>query len=337
MVGTKQQYRGNAHVKVLQFLLLTVSALLICGCTSSGIVDSDSLRFGWHEAVLEHQDLDREFRFYIPESVSKTPPVVVLLHGGSQNMDALFEPEAGGTQEWEHIADDEGVVLFVPNGTQGESGSPAEDSRNWNDCRPETQGKPGADDSGFILSMLDWAAAHFAGHDISLNMDRVFATGASNGGMMSYRLAREYPERFAAIGAFIANLPSPSECSGAHTPVPTLIVNGTEDIIMPFEGGSILGGRGKVMSAEATRDHWIDVNNADTSDPEITRLPDLDPDDGSVVICEYYRAEHFGAPVQFCRVEGGGHTMPSINHPIALGRQNRDVEGARLAWEFLKS
>lgn len=321
--------------KKVQTFLVMIFLSVSYGCNSSGIVpsDSDILSFGWHETSIEHEDLDRVFRFYIPESITENPSVVVLLHGGTQSMDKLFRQNAGGTQEWQHIADDEGILLMVPNGTNNDTGSPEGDNQNWNDCRPESQGRADVDDSGFIVSMLDWASNRFAEDNISLNMNRVFVTGASNGGMMSFRLATEYPERFAATGVFIANLPDPSECSGANTPIPVMIVNGTEDPLMPYEGGSIIGGRGEVMSAEDTRDYWIEVNNADASNLEITQLPDLDPDDGSVVICEYYFAQESGAPVQFCRVEGGGHTMPSINHPT-IGRQNRDVEGARLIWEF---
>ena len=116
-----------------------------------------------------------------------------------------------------------------------------------------------------------------------------------------------------------------------------LIVNGTDDPLMPYEGGSIapaFGGLGTVASAEATRDYWVGVNQADTTQRRVEQLPDRDPSDGSVVICETDPpAGRSGAEVRFCRVEGGGHIMPSTEHRLR-GRQNHDVEGARLAWSF---
>jgi len=82
---------------------------------------------------------------------------------------------------------------------------------------------------------------------------------------MTYRLAAERPRRVAAAAAFIANRPQPSECPDASAPVPMLIVNGTDDPITPYDGGSIaprLGGFGTVASAEATRDYWVETRKA---------------------------------------------------------------------------
>ncbi|MFB6272672.1 MAG: PHB depolymerase family esterase [Salinibacter sp.] len=261
-------------------------------------------------------------------------PIVVVLHGGSQSMDAIFGSGAGGTQEWAQIDEEKGVLLLVPNGTNLDTGAPSGDKQSWNDCRPEERARRDADDVGFIAALLDWAAGRFANAQIALDTERTLVTVASNGGMMAYRLATERPGRVAAVAAFIANRPQPSECSKASDPVPMLIVNGTEDPLMPYEGGSIapsLGGLGTVASAEATRDYWVEINRADTTQRSVNQVPDRDPDDGSVLVCERDPpATSRSAPVRFCRVEGGGHVMPSIEHRLQ-GRQNHDVEGARLA------
>jgi len=254
-------------------------------------------------------------------------------------MHAIFSSGAGGTQEWTQIAEDEGVLLLVPNGTNLDTGAPSGDKQAWNDCRPGARARPDADDVGFVAAMLDWAADRFADTQIALATDRAFVTGSSNGGMMAYRLAIERPDRFAAAAAFIANRPQPSECPEAAVPVPMLIVNGTEDPLMPYTGGRIaaaLGGLGTVASAEATRAYWGTVNEADSTQRSVNPLPNRDPNDGSVVVCENDPpATTTGAPVRFCRVDGGGHLMPSIDHRLR-GRQNHDVEGARLAWSFFK-
>ena len=327
------------HFSILFGVLLLLAAPLV-GCSDTpGRLPSaaDTPDPGWHERTLQHDALARKFRFYVPEELPDAVPVVVVLHGGSQSMNALFSSVAGGTQEWTQIAEDEGVLLLVPNGTNLDTGAPSGDKQAWNDCRPGARARPDADDVGFVAALLDWATDRFADTQIALDTDRAFVTGSSNGGMMTYRLATERPGRFAAAAAFIANRPQPSECPKAIVPVPMLIVNGTEDPLMPYEGGTIapmFGGVGTVASAEATRDYWGEVNRADTTQRSVEQLPDRTSDDGSVVVCENDPpAPAAGAPVLFCRVDGGGHLMPSIEHRI-LGRQNHDVEGARLAWSF---
>ena len=326
------------YLPLFPWLLLCFTVCLV-GCNGSGS-NPESVQApepGWHEAMLQHNDLAREFRFYVPEDPPDALPIVVILHGGSQSMDAIFESGAGGTQEWTQIAEEEGALLLVPNGTNLDTGSPRGDKQGWNDCRPEERARPDADDVGFIAALLDWVADRFADTTVTLDVEQTLVTGSSNGGMMTYRLATERPSRFAAAAAFIANRPTPSECPDAATPVPMLIVNGTDDPLMPYEGGSIapaFGGLGTVASAEATRDYWVGVNQADTTQRRVEQLPDRDPSDGSVVICETDPpAGRSGAEVRFCRVEGGGHIMPSTEHRLQ-GRQNHDVEGARLAWSF---
>ena len=322
---------------------ILVVVLSACG-GSSGIdpLPEGSSEPGWHEGRLSHDGLERVFRFYVPASLPDSTPVVILLHGGTQSMDAIFRPRAGGTNEWPILAEEKKFVLLVPNGTNAETGSPTGDDQVWNDCRtPSSDGvtQSTADDVGYVMKLADWAASRFPN-----DLGRLYVTGASNGGQMAYRLAIERPGRFAAIAAFIANLPAESECGRPTTPMPMFMANGTADPITPFNGGTAEG-RGPFLSAPTTRSIWARSNDVDTTRRTITRLPDRDPDDGSIVICEddsAGAAGAAGAPLRFCRVEGGGHSIPSREHDLRrfveriLGPQNHDVEGARLAWTFLR-
>ena len=292
---------------------------------------------GWREGTLAHDGLQRRFRVYVPTTLADDAPMVMLLHGGTQSMTRIFERGAGGTQAWTDVADDEGFLLVVPNGTNVETGAPTGENQRWNDCRTFGADPP-VDDVGFILALADWSAERFR-----LDPDRLVVTGASNGGMMAYRLAVERPDRVSAIAAFIANLPKNGECPEPTQPVPVFIANGTADPLMPYAGGAVANGRGRVHSAEATRDVWVDANAADPSRRTVQALPNRDPDDGSRIVCEAYPAPATGAAVRFCRMDGAGHAMPSRAHRLSrpvewvLGRQNHDVEGARLAWAFLQN
>ena len=323
--------------------VVLVLGLMLSACAGSSGIDplpEDSDEPGWHEGTLQHDGVERVFRFYLPETLPDNAPTVVLLHGGTQSMDAIFRSRAGGTNAWPVVAEEENFLLVVPNGINPGTGAPTGDDQFWNDCRargtvdsPQSE----ADDVGFIMELEAWAQSRF-----SSSPDRLYVTGVSNGGQMAYRLAIEHPQRIAGIAAFIANLPVESECEKPSVPVPVFMANGTADPITPFEGGEA-NGRGPFISAPDTRDLWVEASNADTTQREETPLPDRDPDDGSVVICEDDPATENGASVRFCRIEGGGHTMPSVEHGIPrwirriVGPQNRDVEGARLAWAFLQS
>lgn len=317
-------------------------AFTVSACSASSGIDplpENSDEPGWHEGTLQHDGGERVYRFYLPENLPDNAPTVVLLHGGTQSMDAIFRSNAGGTNAWPTLAEAMKFLLVVPNGTNPKTESPTGDDQFWNDCRApgSVEGPQStADDVGFVMELESWAASRF-----STDPDRFYVSGVSNGGQMAYRLAIERPDRIAGVAAFIASLPIQSECSRPSSPVPVFIANGTEDPITPFEGGDA-DGRGPYLSAPDTRRQWARANKADTTRRTETVLPDRNPDDGSVVICEDDPAGEHGAPVRFCRIEGGGHTMPSIEHGLPrwvrriIGPQNRDVEGARLAWEFLR-
>jgi polyhydroxybutyrate depolymerase len=256
-------------------------------------------------------------------------------------MRTIFEPRAGGTQAWQSLAEQEKFLLVVPNAVNPETGDTQGDQQSWNDCRLPVAGtrtNTTADDVGFVRQIITWARTNY-----QIDNQRVYATGASNGGMMSYRLAIELSDRIAAVAVFIANLPAASECKPASQPVPIAIINGTKDPIMPWDGGNILGDGGKVLSTPATVAYWLKVNHSAGRSVQIHHLPDRDESDNSYIISNFYPATNRGAEVLFDRVEGGGHTMPSIEYQVPrfvqrrlLGVQNHDLEGAKAAWMFLR-
>jgi len=117
-------------------------------------------------------------------------------------MRSIFRPNAGSTKEWMGLAKQEGCILLVPNGTNPETGDAYGDDQNWNDHRRDSAaGQTTADDAGFILALLDQITVQYP-----VDPEQIYVTGASNGGLMTYRLLIEAPDRFAAGAAFIANL-----------------------------------------------------------------------------------------------------------------------------------
>jgi len=289
-----------------------------------------------HWEVLEHDGVVRDFGFYASSGISSHPALVFLLHGGGGSASKAWKQEQG--QDWKELADQDGFLLIFP---QGMPGSDKQSGYHWNDCREAItapQLPSTADDVGLILNLIDWAGEKF-----EIDRQRVYVTGASNGGLMTYRLAMEAPEYFAAAAAVIANLPLGDECLESGIPIPMLIMNGTADPLMPFEGGCVAGDkclRGRVLSTKKTLEFWLVLNQVDVV-PQVEQLADIIPEDGSTVTLYSYLGDSKSKPVLYYRVDGGGHDVPGDQQNGALirsivGLKNQDINGPKEIWRFFK-
>jgi len=218
-------------------------------------------QFGWHERHIVHDGLTRYFSYYIPKQLKPNPDVVMLFHGGTQSMRKILRKRAGGTQEWQSLAEKNGFLLLLPNGVNVKTGDTKGNKQNWNDCRIAIKGNNSAstaDDVGFVDQLLDWSVTNF-----KINESRVYVTGASNGGMMSLRLITELSNRITAAAVFIAHQPVKTDCTKPTKPVPLLMMSATDDPLMLWQGGQIRGDGPMLMSALDTLEYWLKVNKAD--------------------------------------------------------------------------
>ena len=149
--------------------------LLIGSCASAG----EKVR----DLVMAGQT--RHYREFIPADCAKKPcPVIFAFHGGGG--DAAGAEKMFGFQD---LGESAGFITVYPAGL----------SRNWNDGRGEVGAT--ADDLGFFDLVYKDLAAH-----AQIDLKRVFATGISNGGMFSFRLACERSSVFAAVAPVAANM-----------------------------------------------------------------------------------------------------------------------------------
>ena len=321
--------------------LLSVSLTQNCYGEMGDGLSTAERESGWQVISLDVNGVKRWSRVYTPKNLPRNAPTVLLLHGGTQSMDKIFQPNAGGTLEWPILAEKEKFLLLAPNGTNATTGNPLGDKQGWNDLRPSpTYGKPEADDVGFVKVLLDWSEQIYA-----TDPKKVYATGSSNGGLMTYRLLLEMPDRIAAGAAFIANFPSESPfLNSSSPPRPIMIVNGTQDPLMPWNGGATKGSRGKVFSAQETASWWIKHNRADSGRAQEQLIADSSANDSCKLYQTSYPASLGGEPVVFIKMDGGGHSQPSQKHLVPntwmvrrfLGPSCQAAEGAVLAWKFLK-
>jgi polyhydroxybutyrate depolymerase len=171
-------------------------------------------------------------------------------------------------------------------------------------------------------------------------------SGGSNGAQMTLAYLIAGPANVAAAATSNGNLPLNPKAGACSTPTPRrtpiLMAHGSADPAMPYAGGCVAnagGGcaRGRVISAEATRDFWLSANGLSTVQP-LTSVIEIDPNDGGAATRFAYTGV---GPVEWWRMEGGGHPVSSrlvLEAENALnGKQNRDVEFAEIAWTFFKA
>jgi polyhydroxybutyrate depolymerase len=277
------------------------------------------------EGRIATPDGDRTFTMVVPDGASRgRMPVVVALHGALGRGERLKR-----TFGLDAVAAQEGFVTVYPNGKR----------LQWNDGRrPRWGGGSRADDVAFLAAL-----ARQLIDDGIADPKRLYLVGVSNGGMMAYRMACEAPGTFTAYTAVVANMPiDVAETCRPGRGVPMLIINGTSDPLVTWDGGP-LGRRGKYGELISTADSvafWA-RNNGCKGEAQRRPLPDRSEADGSTVVAEQFSDCNSGAPVVLIAIEGGGHVPPGMNTgrpftEMILGKPNRDVSAADLAWKFFK-
>ena len=282
---------------------------------------------------IQYEGRARTWIVYVPEQLAEPAPLVFALPGSGQTGEAL---RYATNYRFEELADRDGFLLvYAEAWAEGGFGGP-----EWNECRKNTR-QPAhlenVDDVGFVLGLLERL-----GREYSIDSERIYATGVSDGGQMSYRLATEHPDRFAAIAAIVAQQAAPenSNCTEPRGPISVLVMNGTADPIIPYQGGeaSFYGvlSAGQVQSIEGTIAHWKRVNGIDAPGTR-EELPDRDTDDESTVVRERWQSPS-GHEVVLYSIVDGGHTIPGgFGAPaLILGPTNFDISAADEIWEFFQ-
>ena len=184
------------------------------------------------------------------------------------------------------------------------------------------------DDVGFISKMIEEVKNNF-----NVDKNRIYTTGISNGGIMSYRLACELSDRIAAI-ASVAPPAVLANCAPGR-PVPVMHIHGTADPCAPYDGGTgggCLGSeRYEMQSAKEMVDIWKNINKC--SGDSIITYQKAD------ATCISYNKCAGDAAVEFCTVEGGGHAWPSGSQYLPadrIGPVSYDISFDQI-WDFLRS
>ena len=293
-----------------------------------GFVTSANVAGASERHVIMWEGQKRSYEMVIPDH-SKRLPLVILLHGHNKTAKIVLKQA-----DFPDIAIRENFVLVAPEGI----------NRSWNDGRSVMEdGKPpsGADDVGFILKIIELLDSSHA----IIDPRRIYVVGASNGGLMALRFACERPDVFAAAAVVSATMPEalPHHCRAK--PIPIQFIIGTEDPIIPWDGGDIMEGNkvDPMLSGLDTVAWWLKHNHC--KEPGITdEMPHLDEDDETTVTRISYKECADSGRVEFYRINGGGHGWPQFGKErraampkvSSLGKANGDINPAEVIWAFFK-
>jgi polyhydroxybutyrate depolymerase len=265
-----------------------------------------------------HGGITREYLVHVPRSYSGAPtPMLIALHGGGgdadfQATDAKYKLISKSEQA--------GFIAVFPNGySRFASGVLA----TWNagTCCGKAQ-ETKIDDVGFIREVI-----HRMERQASIDKPRIFATGMSNGAMLSWRLACEAPEvRAIAPVAGTDNTPA---CRPSR-PVPVIEFHAADDDHVPFNGGVGVGpSHTDFVSVPATQAKWVQIDRADASPKRVLTVPGAH--------CDLHAPKPRGAPVELCVTDAGGHSWPGGGSQQGRKQPSLAISANDLMWNFFSS
>ncbi len=259
---------------------------------------------------IMHDGIQREYILYIPANYTgnNAVPLVLNFHGYGSNAS-----EQMWYGDFRYIADTAGYIIIHPQGTLFNG------ITHWN-VGGWTVGST-TDDIGFIDALIDSIVVNY-----NIELTRIYATGMSNGGFMSFLLASQLGEKIAAIASVSGSMtPETYNNSNPQHPTPILQIHGTSDGVVPYNGEIW------TLPIDEALQYWVNYNNCNET-PAITSLPDIDPNDGSTVEHIVYHGGDHSVQVEHFKIIGGGHTWPG--NIFGGAGTNYDIDASAEIWNF---
>jgi polyhydroxybutyrate depolymerase len=248
--------------------------LALSGCSAPHRAET-RLPDGTSVHTMAFGGLNRTYRVHKPPGLAAAAPLVVMLHGAFGDGE-----QAEDDYGWDQLADSAKFAVAYPDGV----------GATWNgDGCCGKAARENIDDVGFITAMVGQISA-----DLPIDKSRVYTTGISNGGIMTYALACN-TGIFAAIGPDSATMLD--ACTAPH-PTSVIHIHGTADRLVPYHGGqgaSTVNGP-PIPDVNA---FWRKVDQC--SPPDITTNA---PITTSTATCADNRS------VELITIEGGRHQWP---------------------------
>ncbi len=321
--------RAAALALLLLMLLLTVRSQAQAQETLRDRIKArmEQRRAG-HETrggLQELQVQGRKMLVHLPAGYDATrpAPLVLAFHGGGGWAEFMADDEKYGLQK---KADEAGFIVAFPNGY---SKLPGGKFATWNagGCCGDARDK-NVDDVAFARAVVAALKAKY-----SIDAGRVFATGMSNGGMLSHRLACEAADVFRAI-ASVAGTDATASCTPGRA-VSVLHIHAKDDDHVLFNGGAGAGAfrdDSKVMnftSVPGTIARWVQRDHCAVPPQRTLDVPGA--------YCETYSGCSGGVSVQLCVTETGGHSWPGAAS-VRRGKEaaSQALDANDVIWRFFE-
>ena len=285
-------------------LCFTLLILVISSCKNDdgkgSDYNSDECYLNTNAQTLVHDGMNREYILYVPNSYDGTSAVPLLFNfhgfGGSASEfinDADMRAEAEANS----------FILVYPQGSCLNGAS------HWNPCSIDGDNKSSADDLGFVEALVNEVSSQY-----TIDLERIYAAGYSNGGMMAYGLANYKSNLIAAVASVSGSM---LDCLGNTShPIPVVHLHGTSDGVIPYDGSNDWN------SVQSTLDYWTSFNNT-ISTPTIN----VDTTGGMTIEHYVYGQGDNSVSVEHYKYIGGDHVW--FNEPY------QGQNASNLVWSFM--
>ena len=303
----------------MRFIYLLVATLIISSCGGGGssteiildaeensaepcqsYVSSNGSGKTFNCSVI-HDEKNRQFFIYQGSSYSGDAPILFVLHGYTSR--ALWIMNYSGFQS---IADEFGFLVIYPQGTL----LPSTGQTHWNVGGWTTSST--TDDVSFINSLIN-----FIDDEYSIDPKRIYSTGMSNGGYMSYKLACDLSSKIAAVVSVTGSMTNETTdgCNPTH-PTSVAQIHGLQDTVVNYDGN------GFSKPIEEVMDYWVNSNNC-SIEPDTS---EISGNNGGGIHDVYSGCDN-QTNVELYLMTNMGHNWPNQN--------NHDLQASTTVWNFL--
>ena len=262
---------------------------------------------GTINGTINYENIDRTFILYVPSSYdnSTKQPLVFNFHGYGSNAN-----EQMNYGDLRSQADANGFILVHPEALDDIVGTSYWNIKGWSESVH--------DDVKFTENLINLLMDKY-----SINAERIYSTGMSNGGFFSFHLACNLSASFAAVASVTGSMTkSTFDSCNPRKPTPIMQIHGSLDFTVPYKGLDTLNMK-PIMDV---MEYWK-VSNA--CDDYVLSLPGILP--GTTSWTETYQYSNClnGTENIHLYVQGAGHIWPG-----SIYASIREPDSSKRIWEF---
>ena len=310
------------HLKIISFIFINF-LLISCGggggsslennnlITTNNKIEETCIAFGRNTSrcSFAHDGLERFYLIYKPQLLNEEDaPVLFALHGYGST--AVIHKSYTG---YEELAEENKFIVIYPQGYKLES-LLVNSSSHWNVGAWTIASE--IDDVGFIDSIISLVT-----NKEQVDESRIYSSGMSNGGFMSYHLACNLSRKIAAIASVTGSMSKETlaDCAPSH-PTAVLQIHGLQDLVVPYAGFNDLG----MEPIDDVITYWANINNCN---PERkVSVIDYFNEKGTVDFINFESCIN-DVDVKLIRIPSMDHTWPTLN--------SFNISASEEVWNFL--